>query len=246
MDFLNNLNAVFFDYSNKCLNGGYVPSKQAEAVLSTIKNCKKGVILYGRTGTGKTLILELLMRLIHPQDKRKFMKAYSLDKVIEFNTTGHDLFLNNRDKNLWFDDLGAEGKGSYYGDKFEVMERMIQIRYDLYRNGILTHFTTNLSPNEIKARYGERAWSRLTEMCEHVVFDGEDKRNSNNFIGFIPVNHKPIKTKEELEWEENYNKRREEIAKTENYAITDKKGIGTLLKQRWEELGLINNEKNDL
>lgn len=225
----------FFEYSLLCIKDGYVSSDSSFKALRAIKNCKKGVVLYGGTGTGKTLILELIMRLIHPQDPKRFIKAYCLDQIIEFNTTGHDIFMKNRDKNVWFDDLGAEGKGYYYGDKFEVFERMIQIRYDLFRNGILTHFTTNLTPTEIKVRYGERTWSRLSEMCEHIIFDGEDKRTKDNFIRFVPVHHKPIKTKEELEWEENYNKMREE-SRNRPYENKTGEGIGQQVKKQIEAL----------
>lgn len=234
---------TFFAYSKRCIKGGYIPQEPSDNAIRTIQIGQKGIILYGSTGTGKTLLLELLMRLIHPQDFRKFMKAYCLDQIIEFNTQGHDIFLKNKDRNVWFDDLGAEGKGSYFGDKFEVMERMIQLRYDLFRNGTLTHFTTNLTPSEIKARYGDRTWSRLSEMCEHIIFEGEDKRTENNFIKFVPVRHTPILTKEEQEWNDNYNKRRAELSALP-YEHKTGEGFGAQLKKQIEELPIMRKELN--
>jgi len=231
----NSFNSTFFAYSERCIKGGYIAQPQALDALDVIKNGKKGVILYGKTGTGKTLLLELLMRLLHPQDFRKFRKVYCLDQIIEFNTSGHDIFMKNRDKNVWFDDLGAEGKGYYYGDKFEVFERMVQIRYDLFIKGIITHFTTNLTPNEIKSRYGERMWSRLSQMCTHIIFEGQDKRTLDNFIKFIPVNHKPIRSKEDIEWDKYYHERKELIA-SQPQPDLKQEGIGTMLRKQLGEI----------
>jgi len=59
------------------------------------------------------------------------------------------------------------------------MAEIILSRYDLFiRHKMLTHFTTNLSADEIEKLYGARVRSRLREMCNLIAFpkDALDKR----------------------------------------------------------------------
>ncbi|MFO8000567.1 MAG: hypothetical protein R6U46_04930 [Marinilabilia sp.] len=65
------------------------------------------------------------------------------------------------------------------GQAFHVRAEIILSRYERFsRNRCLTHFTTNLSANEIEERYGPRVRSRLREMCNLIAFPAStpDKR----------------------------------------------------------------------
>lgn len=231
----------FLEYCNHILIDGYVISDQNEQVyrnfILTHHEAKKGVILMGNPGSGKTFMFDVMQKITHPSSIRKFSKLNCLDIVLSFNQHGHSIFTKHQDKNMLFDDLGTESNGVYYGDKINVFEKFIQFRYDLFINkGVLTHFTTNLTPEEIRERYGLRCASRLNEMCEYFVLGGDsknyqDNRKLCNFKGFIPVYHEIKKSKEDLEWEESYKKMNERYASMPQKSES-LEGIGSLLRKK--------------
>lgn len=76
-----------------------------------------------------------------------------------------------------FDDFGAEGDAYHYGNKVNVMEEILQDRYEAFgRYGMRTYITTNLNEEEIEGAYGTRVISRLREMCNFLVLKGQDRR----------------------------------------------------------------------
>jgi energy-coupling factor transporter ATP-binding protein EcfA2 len=233
------ISGKFKEYCDHILIDGYIISEQNEQVyrnfILTLHEQKKGVILMGNPGSGKTFLFDVMQKITHPMSNLKFSKVNCLDVVLSFNQNGHEVFNNYTKTNVLFDDLGTESKGIYYGDKIEVFEKFIQFRYDLFMNkGIKTHFTTNLTPIEISERYGLRCASRLNEMCEYLVLGGNsnytDNRKLSNFKGFLPVYHEIKKSQEDIEWEESYKKM------TERYALIPQKssepnGIGSILRK---------------
>lgn len=144
---------------------------------------KKGLMLIGNTGCGKTQLMELLSR----NSKACFTRHDCADISREFSAEGSggvaviDHYAsNNRAVNpdhsqgheflgRFFDDLGSEGVGKHFGNTVNVMEQIIQERYKSYQHH-LTHFTTNLTPEELRERYGQRVFSRLNEMCNVIIF----------------------------------------------------------------------------
>lgn len=211
----------FHFYAKECLEGGYqveAADKQSfEEFFKVFEAKKRGIILYGSTGTGKSLIFDLLRRIIHPDNKEYMFGAKNvLDIVSDFNEDGHTIFRAHEKLHMLYDDLGTEKRGSHYGESIEIFELLIQFRYELFRAaGIRTYFTTNLNEQEIQMRYGERCWSRLKEMCAHLLLDGSDKRQKRNFKGFMRINHPVFKSEEDIAWEKNYEvykKRSQEIA----------------------------------
>jgi hypothetical protein len=61
----------------------------------------------------------------------------------------------------------------------DVMKEIILSRYDLFESiGMLTHFTTNLTQEELETRYAENVMSRLEAMVNFIEFDKKtpDKR----------------------------------------------------------------------
>lgn len=231
------------EYAQHCLLGGFTISEiqkpKMREVFEAIESGQKGVMVYGGTGTGKTLLFELIRRLIHVSSNKYFVMVNVLDVVKDFNIEGDTAFDENNIHNVLYDDIGTEQKGMYYGNRMEVMENLIQFRYNLFRNkNIITHFTTNLTPEEIRVRYGERCYSRLKEMCHHIVFDWSDMRRIGNFLGWKPVYNEPILSKEDKEWQEQYRKAKEEA---KNYVPEPKKTAGQTLR---EQLGTEKWDKN--
>ncbi len=74
---------------------------------------------------------------------------------------------------LVLDDLGAERPTPFSAD---LLGRIISARYDAEQ---LLVVTTNLPPNRLLDHVGDRAFSRLCEMCELVEVDGADRRKAS-------------------------------------------------------------------
>lgn len=77
-----------------------------------------------------------------------------------------------------FDDLGTENNKKHFGNESNVMEEIILNRYDNIDLTAKTHFTSNLSAEQIEEVYGPRVRSRLRQMCNFLTFNpkGGDRR----------------------------------------------------------------------
>jgi len=79
-----------------------------------------------------------------------------------------------------FDDLGTEDEVRHYGSVTNVLGQIILMRYELFQSRkVMTHFTSNLTSDQIGNHYGERVRSRLREMCNWIEYSPEsrDKRH---------------------------------------------------------------------
>jgi len=145
----------------------------------------KALMLMGHYGTGKSWMMEALQRCL--QGDPLFFQIYTAREVVTaYNTEGDGGLKPYRQaRHMLFDDLGRERLGNFYQDKVEVMTMMIEDRYDLFvQKGIHTHFTTNLTGDDILERYGPRAHSRLKHMVNSFRVGAEvnaiDRRTSAN------------------------------------------------------------------
>lgn len=148
---------------------------------------RKGILLTGPVGCGKTSLMKLLS-LFLPAHNRYAVKSCR-DISFEFIKDGYHvvshysqprlLFFNNRPNAYCFDDLGLESNLKYYGNECNVLGEILLSRYDHFvTNGLMTHATTNLNSTEIEQMYGNRVRSRMREMFNLVAFhkNAKDKR----------------------------------------------------------------------
>lgn len=77
-----------------------------------------------------------------------------------------------------FDDLGIETTRKHFGNESNVISEIILNRYENAHLRNKTHFTGNLTTDQIGEFYGERVKSRLREMCNVITFstDAQDRR----------------------------------------------------------------------
>lgn len=159
--------------------------KDEEICMKNGISLKKGILLTGPVGCGKTTLMNLL-RLFQPGDNRYIMKSCR-DVSFEFIQEGYAVILKygkqafNQDKPKMycFDDLGTENNLKYYGNECNVMTEILLSRYDMFvSRQMITHITTNLNSSEIESLYGIRVRSRMREMFNLVSFEKEarDKR----------------------------------------------------------------------
>ncbi|WP_407532091.1 AAA family ATPase [Elizabethkingia miricola] len=148
---------------------------------------KKGIMLSGPIGCGKTTLFQLMRKL--PKGRKNFMMASTRQIVSEFMQSGYEILekysrgsLYNdyrTPKNYCFDDLGSESASKYFGNDCNVMAEILLTRYDIFKEkGIITHLTTNLTAGEIETIYGNRLRSRMREMFNLFGYDegSGDKR----------------------------------------------------------------------
>ena len=148
-------------------------------------NLKKGILLTGPIGCGKTTTMNL-MKFIAPPEHKFFVKP-TRDISFEFIQDGYEVIhryskgklYQSEPKSICFDDLGTENNLKYYGNECNIMAEILLSRYDLFTTKKLqTHITTNLSAPEIENHYGNRIRSRLREMFNLIAYDNttKDKR----------------------------------------------------------------------
>lgn len=151
---------------------------------------KKGILLTGPVGVGKTELLRVFRK-----NKRQCFHLISVyeieaacqEKGVEYFQSyirhvpgwggSEKVFFQN--KIGWaFDDLGRESIVFDFGNKSDVISKIIQTRYllkdEVPFSGL--HVTTNLTPAEIEDRYDYAVRSRLREMFNYITIEGKDRR----------------------------------------------------------------------
>jgi len=151
----------------------------------TSLNPRKGILLIGNPGSGKTILLELFGTLVRNVDGLSFKIMTCADASRNYSLSGEKSLAKLFQGNYFFDDLGNEPAANHFG-KRELLSDIIFDAYNVWRkSGYTYHFTTNASPEEIKSRYGEHCWSRLNQMC-NVVGLGTDANSSDRRIASLP------------------------------------------------------------
>lgn len=157
-------------------------------------NPNKGLFIWGNIGTGKSTMLEIILRFcakVRPHTPEFGAYGFRITKVQDIC----DAFADKQDggsaaiqtfitsRRQAFDELGSESIPTIcWGNAVNVMQNVLQARYDRRRDSF-THITTNLmpmshdgQPNEIVKYYGERVWDRCKEMFNFVHMPGKSFR----------------------------------------------------------------------
>ncbi len=146
----------------------------------------KGIYLWGDTGTGKTLMLSLMLNVsrYYGIGFRTATGEYPLiDKTARADEICDD-YAEEGDLTKWvaypslcINDLGAEPDETLYmGNRRKVLRSIIEQRAD--RADRMTLITSNYPPDaeEIVQIYGYRVMSRIKQMCNVICLPGQDRR----------------------------------------------------------------------
>jgi len=161
---------------------------------STTLNREKGLLVRGAIGSGKTFTMKVIQKWLSAQKKFSFYRCQTIAE--DFNKTGPAVLVEyNTEKDILFDDLGAEEQGRYFGDKQEVFEKIILHRYEVFQvTGNKSHFTTNFSNENLQKKYGVRAYDRLKDLVNVVNFPIEKSRRGFKVARFVEpkINSIPV------------------------------------------------------
>jgi hypothetical protein len=147
---------------------------------------KKGILLHGNVGCGKTTLFKLFATNPHQSfhlvpcrhvSSEYAKKGYeAIEKYYNLIRAGHEGKKYGQDYlSVCFDDLGTEVSVKNFGNESNVMADIILSRYE---TKVVTHLSTNLSAEQIESSYGTRVRSRMREMFNKVEFPANsiDKR----------------------------------------------------------------------
>jgi hypothetical protein len=150
-------------------------------------NPRKGILLFGGYGVGKSLVLRLFGN--NPVQSYRLVSARSITESYRLNGDvceyKHRLvnqcstkFFGQTEIALCIDDLGAERTDSKtYGSGFSIGD-LIQDRYDNPQLRGWTHAATNGTKEELRDAYGPRVLDRLKEMFNILEFPDQLSRRS--------------------------------------------------------------------
>lgn len=163
-----------------------VHNLSALANYLTQKIPKFGVMMSGSCGNGKTTLLYTLqsaINFLNQRDHFSFLKDYykvglpiydAKDIVIMAKDLKELRTLRERPM-LAIDDLGKEPTEIMdYGNVTSPVVELLEYRY---QHQLFTAITTNLTPNELKNKYGSRINDRFNEMLQVIVFQSISYRH---------------------------------------------------------------------
>lgn len=133
------------------------------------------IVLCGGTGVGKTLIMEASVRVFSSMYTN--IERLMADDMIACvsNIEGYPQSGAHLSTGLYIDDVGRESERYIeFGQEVKPFEKIIYQRYESQLEVLF--ITTNLLPDKILARYGDRVMSRLAESSAFIEIKGEDFR----------------------------------------------------------------------
>ena len=205
----------FEEVAGKMADLGYIHSKASLEALEAYMS-GYGLLLIGDVGTGKTFFFETLIKALTPSDDFErsmwefggasphifYMRktiGMAFDDIEEAVTD-----LNQRD--VIFDDIGVEVVANDWGRKFELVPWLVDLRLNREPR---SHFTTNLSADQILERYGARTVDRLHALVKVVEFRGESHRQTLPNSAAVDEYKKKVEREKQRQEEK---KRMEELA----------------------------------
>lgn len=134
-----------------------------------MKPSKRGLLLTGTLGNGKTTTLMCIKRLFGWK-----AKVVDSDEIYNLCKTNNGILPNFNEPILLIDDLGTEPcRCTIFGDDYYPLVKLISHRY---RFMLTTIIATNLKMDDIQERYGSRVADRLEEEYDAITYSRNSYR----------------------------------------------------------------------
>jgi len=132
---------------------------------------ERGICMMGNVGSGKTFLLKTFRDMNIPGHSFGFIRCRDIArKFAELGYGPVNSIGRSSTASILFDDLGKEEPKAHYANREEIMAEIVQDRYELWvEKKYKTHFTCNISLDQIQKRYGHHVESRLRGMCNIVI-----------------------------------------------------------------------------
>ena len=152
------------------------------AKVMTSHSTKCGILLCGNCGNGKTTTLNAFVsvcKYLEDQFRKQCMNKGKWPEMVKIEkTTARRLSQIAKDENamseakkihvLCIDDVGLEPTEVLdYGN---AINPVIEIMEQRYQRQLFTFVTTNLTPPQIREKYGDRIADRFNEMMRSIVY----------------------------------------------------------------------------
>lgn len=159
--------------------------QQAEMMADSLTaDCSTfGILLCGGCGNGKSTFVKAFQQILNQLKLKSedYRDTWNL-RIMDARTIANLCKSNYKEfeelrtlKMLAVDDLGTEPLEMLdYGNVLSPMVDLLTKRYDLQ---LFTIVTTNLTPQEIRTKYGDRIADRLNEMMVKIIFENPTYRH---------------------------------------------------------------------
>lgn len=133
----------------------------------------------GKTAWSLRLLQSYINKVWHKSDLRCKVLFISVPRyllTLKESISTPSEYINHIKKNIFtadlvvFDEIGTKVATSF---ELENMLNLINTRIDMGKSNI---YTSNLTPQELKDRLGDRLYSRIVNLSKDVEFFGADKR----------------------------------------------------------------------
>lgn len=148
---------------------------------------KKGVLLVGSVGSGKSMLMRVMQRLFKDTESRfKWANSSDLKDMIEEVGVNKikEMYGKGLKMDLYIDEIGASLNSNHYGNNVNIISEIISERNELFvMSGFRTHFSSNIPPFSVDLGiktlsniYGDRCYDRMVEMCELISWSSKSLR----------------------------------------------------------------------
>ena len=155
-------------------NGKLENNEEMQKVTHWLLEGKKtSLLIQGGVGCGKTLFAKALAQTLAVRNLCPyFIPMDRLVKITKQDNEVPEFVYENRI--IVLDDVGTEPlEVNIYGNRYELFNEILYARYARRQPTILT---TNFTWETLGNKYGARIMSRLSEMCDCLIFPGRDLR----------------------------------------------------------------------
>lgn len=142
------------------------------AEVMTSKSTKCGILLCGNCGNGKTTTMNAFfsvckyLEMVCGRNNR--IEVTSARRLVQVAKDENCMSEAKKANVLCIDDIGLEPTEVLdYGNSINPVIEIIEQRY---RQQLFTFITTNLTPKQIREKYGDRIADRFNEMMKCIVY----------------------------------------------------------------------------